>query len=56
MLRVAGITADGHAMPEAIPASAEAPVAPAAEPSIEVDALPADIIADTNAGAVADPV
>jgi large subunit ribosomal protein L21 len=41
VLRVAGISADGHAMPEAAPAAVEAPVA------IETPAT--DIIADTNA-------
>ena len=57
VLRVAGINAEGHAMPEAAPA-AETPVAPAAEPPIEVAAPAADIIADTHAdpGAAADPV
>ena len=50
VLRVAGISADGHAMPEA--------AATSVAPSIEVNAPAADMVADTNAdpGAAVDPV
>ena len=48
VLRVAGIIAEGHVMPEAAPA-AEAAAAPVAEPPVEVNAPATDIIAGTNA-------
>ncbi len=43
VLRVAGIAADGHVMPKAAPATAEAPV--------EIEAPATDVIADTNVDA-----